>query len=91
MKKMDTNKLLVYNQRYLKKSTAWILFLLLGWSYGSMDKIGMQILFYLTFGGFGIWTLYRLFTLNGAIKEYNKKIAAEVGMDNQEMASMGLF
>ena len=71
---MDTNKLLLYNQRGLKKSTAWILFLLLGWSYGSMDKIGMQILFYLTLGGFGIWTLYRLFTLNGAIKEYNKKL-----------------
>jgi hypothetical protein len=41
-----------------------------------MDKIGKQILFYLTLGGCGIWTLYRLFTLNGAIKEYNKKIAA---------------
>ena len=51
----------------------------------------MQILYYLTLGGCGIWTLYRLFTLNGAIKKYNKKIAAEVGMDNQEMASMGLF
>ena len=88
---MDTNKLLLYNQRSVKKSTVWILFLLLGWSYGSMDKIGTQILFYLTLGGFGIWTLIRLFTLNGAIKEYNKKIAAEVGMDNQEMASVGLF
>ncbi len=88
---MDTNKLLLYNQRSVKKSTLWILFLLLGWSYGSMDKILMQILYYLTLGGCGIWTLYRLFTLNGAIKKYNKKIAAEVGMDNQEMASMGLF
>ena len=88
---MDTNKLLLYNQKSLKKSTAWLLFLFLGWSYGSMDQIGKQILFYLTLGGFGIWTLFRLFTLNGAIKEYNKKIAAEVGMDNQEMAALGLF
>ena len=88
---MDTNKLLLYNQRSVKKSTLWILFLLLGWSYGSMDKILMQILFYLTLGGFGIWALYRLFTLNGEINKYNKKIATEVGMDNQEMASMGLF
>ena len=88
---MDTNKLLLYNQKSLKKSTSWLLFLFLGWSYGSMDMIGKQILFYLTLGGFGIWTLVRLFTLNGAIKEYNKKIAAEVGMDNQEMASLGLF
>jgi len=33
----------------------------------------------------------RLFSLNGAIKEYNKKIAAEVGMNNQEMATLGLY
>ena len=68
-----------------------MLFLFLGWSYGSMGQVGKQILFYLTLGGFGIWTLVRLFNLNGAIKDYNKKIAAEVGMDNQEMAILGLY
>jgi hypothetical protein len=68
-----------------------LLFLFLGWSYGSMDQVGKQIFFYLTLGGLGVWTLFRLFTLNGAIQDYNKKIAAEVGMDNQEMATMGLF
>jgi hypothetical protein len=88
---MDTDKLLIYNQRSINKSTVWLLFLFLGWSYGSMDQVGKQILYYLTLGGLGVWTLVRLFTLNGAIQDYNKKIAAEVGMDNQEMASMGLF
>ena len=88
---MDTTKLLLYNQRCVNKSTTWILFLFLGWSYGSMNQVGKQILFYLTLGGLGVWTLVRLFTLNGAIQDYNKKIAAEVGMDNQEMASMGLY
>ena len=44
-----------------------------------------------TFGGVGVWTLYRLFTLNGAIRDYNKKIAAEAGMDKQEMATLGLY
>ena len=88
---MDTNKLLIYNSRSVNKTTTWLLFLFLGWSYGSMDKIGKQILFYVTFGGLGIWTLYRLFTLNGAIRDYNKKIAAEAGMDNQEMATLGLY
>ena len=88
---MDTNKLLIYNSRSVNKTTTWLFFLFLGWSYGSMDKIGKQILFYVTFGGLGIWTLYRLFTLNGAIRDYNKKIAAEAGMDNQEMATLGLY
>ena len=88
---MDTDKLLIYNQRSVNTTTIWLLFLFLGWSYGSMDQVGKQILFYLTLGGCGIWTLVRLFTLNGAIKEYNKKIAAEVGMNNQEMATLGLY
>jgi hypothetical protein len=91
IKKMDTDKLLIYNQRSISTTTTWLLFLFLGWSYGSMGQVGKQILFYLTLGGFGIWTLVRLFNLNGAIKDYNKKIAAEVGMDNQEMAILGLY
>lgn len=88
---MDTNKLLIYNSRSVNKTTIWLLFLFLGWSYGSMDKVAKQIFFYLTFGGLGLWTLYRLFTLNGAIRNYNKRIAVEAGMDNQEMATLGLY
>ena len=88
---MDNEKLILYETRKAKPTTIWLLFLLLGWSYGSLDKIGTQILYYITIGGFGIWALIRLFTLNGAIKEYNRKIAAQVGLDNQEMSSLGLF
>jgi hypothetical protein len=88
---MDNNKLMLYETRKAKPSTIWLLFLLLGWSYGSLDKIGLQILYYVTIGGFGVWALIRLFTLNGAIKEYNRKIAAQIGLNNQEMSSLGLF
>jgi len=88
---MDNNKLMLYETRKAKAGTIWLLFLFLGWSYGSLDKIGTQILYYITIGGLGIWTLVRLFTLNGAIKDYNRKIAAQVGLDNQEMSSLGLF
>jgi len=68
-----------------------LLFLFLGWSYGSLGKIGTQILFYLTLGGLGLWALIRLFTLNSAIKDYNRKIAAEVGLSVDEMKSIGLM
>ena len=88
---MDSTKLLVYNQRSVDKTITWLLFLFLGWSYGSMDQIGKHLLFYVTFGGVGIWTLYRLFSLNGAIRKYNLRIAAEIGMDNQEIATLGLY
>ena len=63
----------------------------LGWSYGSLDKIGLQILYYITFGGIGIWAFIRLFTLSGAIKDYNRRIAGQVGLDTQEMATLNLL
>jgi len=88
---MDTNKLLIYNDRKANIGTMWLLFLLLGWSYGSLGKIGLQILFYITFGGLGIWTFIRLFTLNGSIKSYNRKIAKELNLSTEEMTSLGLL
>ena len=83
---MDTNKLLAYESRKANPTTIWMLFLFLGWSYGSLDKIGLQILFYVTLGGLGVWALIRLFTLSGAIKSYNQKIAGQVGLSYQEIA-----
>jgi len=88
---MDTVKLLAYESRKANTSTVWLLFLFFGWSYGSMDKIGLQVLFYVTLGGFGIWGLIRLFTLSGALKSYNRTMAAQVGLDNQEMATLNLL
>jgi hypothetical protein len=88
---MDANKLLAYESRKANTTTVWLLFLFLGWSYGSLDKIGTQIFFYLTLGGFGLWYFIRLFTLNGSIKTYNRKKAGQVGLDNQEMATLNLL
>lgn len=85
------NKELNYKNRSLGKTKAWLLFLLLGWSYGSMNKIGRQILFYLTFGGFGLWVFYIFFTLNKKIKEYNKSIALECGFDLEDLIKYGLI
>ena len=56
-----------------------------------LDKIALQILFYFTFGGIGIWAIIRLFTLSGAIKDYNRRIAGQVGLDTQEMATLNLL
>lgn len=88
---MDTNKLLTYESKKANPVTVWILFLFLGWSYGSLNKIGVQILFYLTMGGFGLWALIRLFTLNGAIKKYNRRLAGKLGFNSVEMVSMDLL
>jgi hypothetical protein len=88
---MDTNKIMIYQSRKANPTTVWLLFIFLGWSYGSLGKIGTQIFFYITLGGIGIWALIRLFTLSGAIKDYNRQIAAQVGLSTEEMMSLGVF
>jgi len=81
----------IYNSKKADSTKTWLLFLFLGWSYGSLGSIGKQILFYLTLGGFGIWTFIRLFTLNGSIKKYNKQVAKEAGMSADDMLKLGII
>jgi len=85
------DKQFAYQQRAVNSTSIWLLFLFLGWSYGSMGKIGKQILYYISFGGIGLWLVYRLFTLNSAIRKYNKEIAFECGFTNEEVFRLGLY
>lgn len=83
-------KLNFYNERKIESGKAWVLFLFLGWSYGSMGQMGKQIFFYLTLGGLGLWTLYVLLTLSGKIKKFNRNIAKQVGLNEEDIAMLGL-
>lgn len=83
---MDKN--FAYSQKSINKSTAWLMFLFLGWGPGNFGKIGTQILYWITLGGFGIWTLITLFTLNGDIREYNIKVATDIGFTSEEIKAL---
>jgi hypothetical protein len=87
----SVENLMIYESNKLNSTVIWLLYLFLGWSYGSMDKIGMQFLFYVTFGGLGFWALIRLFTLNGDIREYNRKKGILANLSNRQMIAMGLI
>ena len=90
MSETNTQNLLIYNSRKQSSGTIWLLFLFLGWSYGSLGSMVKQVFYYLTLGGLGLWALYRLFTLNGAIKKYNRKIAVEIGLSDENILKLGL-
>ena len=81
-------KMMMYREAKANSTTIWITFLFLGWSYGSLDQMGKQVLFYFTLGGLGLWTIYRLFTLESSIKKHNKKIATMIGIDDDQMSYM---
>ena len=87
----DQTKILLAQNQLANKTTTWLLFLFLGWSYGSLGKIGLQILYYITIGGLGLWTLIRFFTLNGAIKKYNKNICIRLGLSADEMLMLDVI
>ena len=48
-----TARILMAQQETIKPTTAWLLFLFLGWSYGSMGSMGLQIPFLYHFGWSG--------------------------------------
>lgn len=86
---MNSN-LFAFQSRKLNSSTTWLLFIFLGWSYGSMGKMGKQILYWFTLGGFGLWFLYVLVNLGDRIKQYNYELAMELGLTDEEMKMMGV-
>lgn len=87
----DSVKVAAYNTQKADSTKIWLLFIFLGWSYGSLGSAGKQILFYITLGGLGFWTLIRLFTLNGAIKKYNRGVAQRLGLSAEEMLMVGVL
>jgi hypothetical protein len=64
----------VEQNQLVSSITVWLIYLLLGWSDACFGKIGLQILFYMTIGGLGIWVFIRLFTISSAIESCNFKI-----------------
>jgi hypothetical protein len=86
-----TSKMLMAQNQLESSTTVWLLYLFLGWSYGSLGQMGLQILFYVTFGGVGIGAFIRLFTLSGAIKSHNKNICRRLGLNADEMMQLGVL
>lgn len=54
------------------------LVIILAMHYGYLRKWGLQIVFWLTAGGLGIWWLIDLFRVPGLVRSYNKDVANDV-------------
>lgn len=53
--------------------TAYLFFFLLGAHYAYLGQWVKQILFWFTFGGFGIWALVDLFSIGSKVEQHNTK------------------
>ena len=66
-------------QRELREtSTAYLLWFFLGAHYAYIGKWGLQIAYWLTLGGLGLWALVDLFRMPSIIREHNEPIYAEI-------------
>jgi TM2 domain-containing membrane protein YozV len=68
-----------YLQSQIKSTgTAYLLWFFLGAHYAYLGKGGIQILYWITLGGLGIWGLIDLFTMSGKVNRHNAKIFQQI-------------
>ena len=67
-----------YKRRKKSIGVAYLLWILFGLHFGYLHKWGLQILFWITFGGVFIWWIINLFAIPSMVKNYNKDIAIDV-------------
>ncbi len=67
-----------YNRKEKSISLAYVFHLVAGLAYAYEGKWIKQILFWITFYGFGVWWVVQLFRLPGSIKKTNKEIARKI-------------
>ncbi len=72
-----------------KKSVAFAYFawLFLGWHYLYLRRVGLQIAFWLTVGGFFIWWFIDLFRVAGLVSRMNEDTARELMVQYKALSS----
>ena len=58
--------------------TAYLCWFFLGCHYAYLGQWGLQILYWITFGGFGIWALVDLFHIPSKVNNHNMVISRQV-------------
>jgi len=80
------------NKHYLMSKmkstgTAYLCWFFLGCHYAYLGKWGLQILYWITIGGFGIWAIIDLFLIPTKVNNHNLKISMQIDeIDKKEKA-----
>ncbi len=90
--KMNAQKQEEFVEEYKRKAKSLgiaylFLIVILAMHYGYLRKWGLQIVFWITGGGFLIWWLIDLFRLPGLVNDYNKDVAADTMRNLKAMSS----
>jgi len=70
-----------YERRSKSMTVCYLAWLLLGWHYAYLRKWGVQVLYWVTAGGFLIWMFIDLFRVPSLVRNYNKDVGVVVMRD----------
>jgi TM2 domain-containing membrane protein YozV len=74
-----------YNARAKSLALAYVAWLLLGWHYLYLRRLGHQIAFWLTVGGFFVWWFVDAFRIPGMVRQLNEDIARELMVQHRAL------
>ena len=76
----NTQSLVLRDYEVRKKSAffAYFFWFIFGFHYLYLCRIGIQLIYWLTVGGFGFWMLIDLFCIPGMVERKNEDIAREL-------------
>ncbi|MEO6830255.1 MAG: TM2 domain-containing protein [Acidobacteriaceae bacterium] len=76
----DTQALVWRDYELRKKSSliAYILWFFFGFHYLYLGRIGIQLIYWFTVGGFGFWAIIDLFRIPGMIERKNEDVLREL-------------
>ena len=75
-----------YSRRKKSLLVAYIAWLLLGWHYLYLGKVGVQFAFWFTAGGLFLWWVLDLIRLPGVVARHNEDVARELMAQYRMMA-----
>ena len=83
----NTQSFVLRDYEVRKKSAffAYFFWFFFGFHYLYLGRIGMQLIYWLTIGGFGFWMLIDLFRIPGMVERKNEDIARELMAQYQAM------
>ncbi len=67
-----------FENRSKRTGVAYALFLLCGCHYAYMGRWGLQVIWWSTLGGLGVWAVVDLFRIPRLINRYNEEVAKMV-------------
>jgi len=57
---------------------SYVLWLCFGFHYLYLGQLGLQLLYWLTFGGFGLWAIIDLLRIPGMVEQKNEAILLQI-------------